>query len=154
MTDEFRPSPDNQPILEGEQPPEFVPGGEPAVYEFTAQPEAETATSSPPLLGWLRAIFGRQERVDIRVAELSQMIESYPESPANYVFRGELLLETGAYEQAADDFQKALNIASEQTASADWGLVAQAVQDRAYAGLEKIQGLRKRKRTSDLGISG
>lgn len=148
MTDEFIPSADNQPVLEGEQPPALIPGGEPAVYEIETAPEAVTAFEvMPPAVEtdgltfreWLRAIFGSHESPEARIAELSQMIEVYPEAPANYVLRGELRLKAGAYEPAADDFRRALELAARQVETSDWGFIAQAAQDRALSGLEKAE---------------
>lgn len=88
-----------------------------------------------------RALFGRNHAGDIpaRIAELSDMIGQEPDAPANHVFRGELYLQAGQLEAAADDFQRALDMASEQTQAAQWGFISQALQDRAFAGLEKTR---------------
>lgn len=146
MTDEFRPSAENRPVLEGYQPPQLIPGGEPAVYQYETPAETFVETAPPAaeskgrtLRGWLRTIFGSHESTELRIAELSQMIEVYPDTAVNYVFRGELLLKNGDTQQASDDFRRALELASQQVETSNWGLVAQAVQDRALAGLEKSE---------------
>ena len=70
-----------------------------------------------------------------RINRLSAAVELYPDSPTNYVLRGELYLEMGDYTLAKNDFDHALELALRQTATDDWGIVAQAVQDRAHDGL-------------------
>jgi tetratricopeptide (TPR) repeat protein len=95
--------------------------------------------------GWftrLRARFsGAQARRMVtteRLIALTRAIERHPESAVNYVARGELYLDIGERERAAADFRQALAIAEAQYAEDDWGLVSQAVQDRAVAGLAKM----------------
>ncbi len=73
-----------------------------------------------------------------RLAALTDAIAANPDSPANYALRGELFLQHGERELAYADFVKALTLASAQLAADDWGLVEQAVQDRAEAGLRQI----------------
>lgn len=148
MTDERIPPADNQPVLEDERHAEFIPGGAPAVYVMHAEPEpnAETAPSGETaavetgatFVGWLRGLFGG-DSLEARASDLTQMIEAQPEAPANYVFRGELLLKSGAYNAAADDFRRALELAAQQVEIARWGVVVQALQDRALAGLEQAE---------------
>ncbi|KXK13627.1 MAG: hypothetical protein UZ15_CFX003003267 [Chloroflexi bacterium OLB15] len=67
--------------------------------------------------------------------ELNAAIDAHPEGAVNYVFRGELLFKLKEYAAAEADFQRALEMASDQVAKSRWGIVAQTVQDRAYAGL-------------------
>lgn len=73
-----------------------------------------------------------------RLAALTDAIAANPDSAANYVMRGELFLQHGERELAYADFVKALTLAAAQLESDDWGLVVQAVQDRAEAGLRRI----------------
>ena len=103
------------------------------------------ATGSDNRESWftrLRARFsGAQARrtyTTERLIALTRAIERHPQSAVNYVARGELYLEIGERERAAEDFRHALALAEAQYAEDDWGLVAQAVQDRAIAGLTKI----------------
>jgi tetratricopeptide (TPR) repeat protein len=74
-----------------------------------------------------------------RLVALTRAIERHPESAANYVLRGELFLDIGEKARAAQDFQAALRLTEAQFAEDDWGLVAQALQDRAIAGLERVK---------------
>jgi tetratricopeptide (TPR) repeat protein len=105
----------------------------------------EQATARDNRESWftrLRARFsGAQARrtyTTERLIALTRAIERHPESAVNYVARGELYLEIDERERAAADFRQALALAEVQYAEDDWGLVSQAVQDRAVAGLTKI----------------
>lgn len=73
-----------------------------------------------------------------RLAALTDAIAANPDSAGNYVLRGELFLQHGERELAYADFVKALTLAAAQLETDDWGLVEQAVQDRAEAGLRRI----------------
>ena len=91
-----------------------------------------TLTQSPSLLAALpRGCFRGTERWH----NLNWAIAAYPDVAANYVLRGELLLKQGDTLGAISDFRRALELAAEQVETEDWGVVAQAVQDRALAGL-------------------
>ena len=81
----------------------------------------------------------RAEQVVRRVSHLSRTIESSPDSPTNYVLRGELYLETGDYTAAASDFRTALDLATARVENEDWGIIAQAMQDRAQEGLAEAE---------------
>lgn len=70
---------------------------------------------------------------------LNRAIAEHPESPTNYVLRGELALETKAYDLAISDFKKALEIAAIQVETSNWGIVAQVMQDRAHSGLAEAE---------------
>jgi hypothetical protein len=95
--------------------------------ELFEAPQPETRAPSPTLRGASR-----------RLAALTDAIAANPDAAANYVMRGELFLEHGERELAYADFVKALTLAAAQLESEEWGLVAQAVQDRAEAGLRRI----------------
>ena len=73
-----------------------------------------------------------------RLRELNIAIDLFPQSPSNYVLRGELYLGAGANELAAEDFRRALELATQQVETQRWGVVAQAMQDRAEAGLQTV----------------
>jgi tetratricopeptide (TPR) repeat protein len=81
----------------------------------------------------------RVARSEARLLSLNETIERFPEASAGYVLRGEFYFEAGFYELARLDFRKALSLAAQQYATQDWGLVEQAMQDRARAGLERAQ---------------
>lgn len=85
---------------------------------------------------WLRP--HREDQLQ-RVRELSVAIELHPDSPANYVLRGELYLELGVAHMAADDFATAIDLAAAQIEEERWGLVAQPMLDRAIRGLYNAQ---------------
>ncbi len=83
-------------------------------------------------------------RDEATLNDINAAIASYPEAASNYVFRGELLLKMGELAAAEADFQRGLELAAQQVEAHRWGIVAQAVQDRAYVGLKearKKQGL-------------
>lgn len=69
--------------------------------------------------------------------ELNSAIASHPDSPMNYVLRGELHLANGDREAAVADFQTAVSLADSEFAQSDWGLIAQAARDRALHGLRR-----------------
>jgi tetratricopeptide (TPR) repeat protein len=73
-----------------------------------------------------------------RVEFLTMAIEAYPDSPVNYVLRGEALADVGDYGLAAEDFQKALELADTQAEGANWGYIYQALADRAREGLRRV----------------
>ena len=77
------------------------------------------------------ALFGSEARL----YNLNWAISVFPDAPANYVLRGELLLSIGDSIGAAADFRRALELAVADVETEDWGLVAQALQDRALVGL-------------------
>lgn len=72
-----------------------------------------------------------------RIALLSAAIDRHPEAPANYVLRAEAYLELAKYEQAAQDFTTALQIAQER--ATDWEYLNRSVLDRARQGLRRIE---------------
>jgi hypothetical protein len=93
--------------------------------------DQNTVASSLSLWTRIRRSFSRMERWH----NLNWTIAAYPDVAANYVLRGELLLRQGDTLGAISDFRHALRLAAEQMETEDWGVVAQAVQDRALAGL-------------------
>ncbi len=97
----------------------------------------------------LRAAFAGHELYAARIDALNEAIERYPTDAANYILRGELLLELGDAEAAARDFQRAESLALAQLTQDDWGVVAQTMRDRALAGLQTAQRLTKDKNTQD-----
>jgi tetratricopeptide (TPR) repeat protein len=107
--------------------------GEPVVVEEKAKPLESF---------WRRLkkiLFGSNEEIEQRLRSLSLAIEKYPDTPANYVLRGELYLDVGEHELAAADFQRALEQAAAQFETSDWGGIAQVMRDRAESGLAKAR---------------
>ena len=101
--------------------------------DLTPAPADETAAEPVP-------------RVDRRLAEiisrvdvLTEAIERHPDSPVNYVLRGEALLEGGDHDLAADDFVKALELAEPRAETANWGYLGRALADRARDGLRRAR---------------
>ncbi len=110
--------------------------------EAEAAPATVAALDEAPRAGlWERvsSIFSGGNNRIRRLEALDWAIKARPEAPMNYVLRGELYSEMGEYELAHEDFGWALEQASRQVNEADWGIVAQAVQDRALRGLEQAQ---------------
>jgi tetratricopeptide (TPR) repeat protein len=79
--------------------------------------------------------------VPTRFEELTEAIARYPDAPANYVYRGELLLEEGHHAEAAADFAKALEVADLLAESANWGYIYRGLADRAREGLRRCPSL-------------
>lgn len=96
------------------------------------------SSKAPRKSGWWDSLWGD---ADQRLDALHASIAQHPNAPAPYVLRGELYLERGAYALAEADFQRALALAEAQLSASDWGLVAQALQDRAYRGLAQARAL-------------
>jgi hypothetical protein len=70
-------------------------------------------------------------------------VEAAPESSANLILRGEVLLDMGGLEQAEMDFLRGLELAEAQLERSAWGVMEQALRDRALMGLERIRQGRK-----------
>lgn len=111
-------------------------------------PEIETDSFAATPSFWQRVsgIFGREARL----YNLNWAISAYPDAAANYVLRGELLLSMRDSIGAAADFRRALELAVTDVENEDWGLVAQALQDRALVGLRDalLQSARYNRKTS------
>lgn len=122
MTDEqtgFRPWPDSD-----------------SEADFAPEPAA------PPW--WRRALGllrGSSARRQARLRELDDAIALSPDAAANYTLRGELRLEMGEPELARYDFERALALAGPQVEGSRWGIVEQALVDRARRGLAKAERL-------------
>ncbi len=150
MTDEVMPLPeaaddagDGAPepdMLAAEIPVEDVLD-QPAVVEFPAEQPVAAPDGTPWWKLLWQMLTGTTDAAsrDQQAHDLDAAIGATPDTPANYVLRGELRLSSGDYDGAAADFQRALDLASAEVETQDWGIVAQAVQDRAYAGLKKIE---------------
>ena len=95
--------------------------------------------------GLLRQIIGfffqtpasRERERSRRLNELNVSIEFSPDSATNYVLRGELFLERKAYHLGQSDFETALELAEAFKPEEGWGLIEQAMRDRALEGLNE-----------------
>jgi predicted Zn-dependent protease len=95
--------------------------------------------------GWLVGLLlpterERRDRLDERIRALDAAVRRHPESAAACVSRGEALLDVGMLDAASADFRQALALAEAQFKTDTWGVVAQAVRDRALRGLEQSHG--------------
>jgi hypothetical protein len=74
-----------------------------------------------------------------RMGALTDAIENHPDSPASYVLRGEIFLDSGEINLAARDFRKALDLADPGAETANWSYVYRALADRAREGLRQCR---------------
>lgn len=103
-----------------------------------------TKASDPIWTRVRRAIFGTVYSIDDaefveRLNQLNEAIERAPQTPSNFVLRGELYLEAGLYELARDDFRHGYALAAAQYERSSWGILAQVMADRALVGLQKAE---------------
>ncbi len=105
--------------------------------EYTDVPPLSTEPETPrkSRISW----FGRGDSQQQRLDDLNISIQLYPDSATNYVLRGELFEKQKHYELAIADFETAQALASDQVMTDRWGLVNQAVQDRAIRGLRRVK---------------
>lgn len=81
----------------------------------------------------------RLATVEERLAGLNDAIEDAPEAAVNYLARGELYLEIGQVDEAIADLEQAVTLATKEFEDRRWGVVAQAIRDRATRGLDQAQ---------------
>lgn len=100
-------------------------------------PPADTEPAPVGLWQRLREMLGgnRQGRLTRRLDALTEAIAASPESATNYVLRGEVFYQLGEYALAVTDFEFALRLATDQFDRRHWGIVSQAMRDRALDGL-------------------
>lgn len=106
----------------------------------------EERAQSAPRRGLLAMIVGffyrsrseRERERSQRLRELNVSIEMSPDSPTNFVLRGELFLERREYHLAKADFETALELADAYEMDEGWGLIEQTMQDRALEHLKKL----------------
>jgi tetratricopeptide (TPR) repeat protein len=113
----------------------------------TQAADANAAPENGAAWGWLRRWFlptasEQAARYHQRLAELDQAIALHPEAVSNYVLRGELHLWAGYHDLAVADFQQALALGTQQLEAERWGVITQAMRDRAFEGLNRALRLR------------
>ncbi len=110
------------------------PAAEPAAEPLT------TAAAAPPRGLWarLRAVRGGADPAD-RLAALTDAAAASPDAPANYLLRAELYARLGEDALALADFNRAQTLAASAFERHNWGLVNQALRDRAAAGAASAQ---------------
>lgn len=106
--------------------------------EFEPWPDSEAAEPAPQTPWWQRilgTVFGSRGHKQARLRELDDAITLNPNAAGNYTLRGELHLQMGEPELAQRDFERALALAEPQIEGSNWGIVEQALVDRAQRGL-------------------
>ena len=73
-----------------------------------------------------------------RLDALTRKIEQYPESPVNYVLRGEVYSSLGDQMLAAGDFRRAIQLGEQHDPALAWGYANAAYIDRAAAALRQM----------------
>jgi len=107
--------------------------------DVQAQDSSETIKPSPSFWQRLMNLLPSAEKQRRQLEELNTAIALHPDVAANYVLRGELHLKNNAPEQALEDFQQALELASYQLDRDNWGFLDQVMQDRALYGIKQAQ---------------
>jgi predicted TPR repeat methyltransferase len=79
------------------------------------------------------------QALEAELAELTSAIEAAPRIAASWLRRGEISAQLGRHDLAASDFRRALALAEDQMRVQPWGIVAQALRDRALRGLKSAQ---------------
>lgn len=72
------------------------------------------------------------------IEDLNWGIERYPDNATNYVLRGEWFLGQKQYLLAQADFERALELVEVQVQTDEWGIISQAMRDRAMSGLRRV----------------
>jgi tetratricopeptide (TPR) repeat protein len=101
----------------------------------------EQVPSSPPRPSFWRRLWPTAADLQARHAdalmELDDAIALHPDAAVNYALRGELYLKCKNPALAADDFERALSLVAQSMENSPWGLLDQAMQDRARRGLKQ-----------------
>lgn len=108
----------------------------------TPPPAPEAEATHPPASPWARLrdlIVGAPDGTGARLAALEESIAADPAEPANYVLRGELYLELGEAALAQADFERGEHLAALLMERSAWGIIAQALVDRARIGLGRAR---------------
>lgn len=109
-----------------------VPSADAASKE--TQPDESDGAPRRSLWEWLWVLITGSEPVADRLAALDAAIDAEPDAPANYMLRAELYAQLGEDALALADFERAQMLAADRYTRDNWGLVSQAVRDRAAAG--------------------
>jgi hypothetical protein len=134
------PAPDDQNQIEMAQVEQVLDDQVPG--EVVEQPTAalETGVATGPSTPPFNERESRQFAALVnRMDELTDAIHGHPDSPASYVLRGEIFLDSGEIALAAQDFQQALDLADPGAETANWGYVYRALADRAREGLRRCR---------------
>ncbi len=93
----------------------------------------------PALRSLMRTPAEREREFYRRHRELNDKIELIPDLFTYYVLRGELLAERGDIDRARSDFEKAVALADNLDPAREWGLLQQAMRDRALQGIDLLE---------------
>lgn len=104
-----------------------------------AASEPDTATPADALTADMPAAEALISPDAARVESLTRYIERYPNTPTNYILRGEVYLTLRQAASAAADFRRALDLAEAHSADLSWGYANAAFIDRAAQGLRRAQ---------------
>jgi tetratricopeptide (TPR) repeat protein len=96
-----------------------------------------------PQSSWLQQIRRRLWRTNAdrlhELNDLSEAIERDPAEAVHYLLRAGVHVELRQYQHAKDDYERALDLAENALAAADWGFSAQVIRDKALRGLRQMQ---------------
>ncbi len=80
-----------------------------------------------------------QDRIIQRLERITADIHDQPHVAVNYLLRAEVYAQYGYWEQALVDSERAYELALNEFAGRRWGVVAQAIQDRAHRLMTKAK---------------
>ncbi|MCA9892342.1 MAG: hypothetical protein KC615_05130 [Anaerolineae bacterium] len=106
---------------------------------FLDEADSGSTKRRPGLLARLAGWIGISAPIEEKLQALNQSIQLEPEAPTAYVLRGEIFVKKKQYHLAKADFERAIVLTDEMIHSARWGVVAQAMRDRALEGLANKQ---------------
>lgn len=107
------------------------------------------------LRGWIAPTRAERQRELVgRIEALTRAMGTDANAAVLWVSRGEALLELGRAREAASDFQRALTLADEDLSTESWGVIAQAVRDRALLGLGQAAALTRTVRARQSMVKG
>ena len=119
-------------------PPSDQLPGEPRFDSESSEPRPDepALAAAPPSENWRaqRAAIREQDFIG-RINDLTAQIERYPNTPVNFIIRGEVYLAHGQADAASIDFQRALDLAESRVDTLPWGYVNAGLIDRAREGL-------------------
>lgn len=143
---------DDDALIAGERRPQ-VPGMEAAPSERHDEGQAGEPVQRGRFWRWLAeqvpGTAARRERLLSDLVALNRAIKDAPDSPANFMLRGEIYLRLWYNQRALADFQMARQLAADEMETRRWGLIAQAVGDRAAQGARTAERRLRRHRSAE-----
>lgn len=115
----------------------------PVTAEREQPPAAPAAADEhqPPRGLWARlvALSSDTAAAADRLSALDAAVAARPDAPANYLLRAELYARLGEDALALADFSQAQTLAASGFERNNWGLVSQALRDRAAVGAARAR---------------